>query len=152
MVCFRIPACILHHSLDQRGWKGRVETARNNLAHDGYIESTCCCVQAKFLGMGTKYSFPYYGIYSVICNHVFKALNKFLNKSSNFVRGHLFRHLNCEFLSSPAWSNTQDIKKFQKQTLLQIFFSFDVVWCQKVVNMMFFEDLYFVRFCDEINF
>jgi hypothetical protein len=55
-------------------------------------------------------------------------------------------------LSSPAWFITQDIRKIQKQVLLKIFFSFDVVSCQKVVNMMFFEDLYFVGFCDEINF
>ncbi len=26
------------------------------------------------------------------------------------------------------------------------------MWGQKEVNMVFFEDLYFVRFCDEINF
>jgi hypothetical protein len=57
VVCYRIPACILHHSLDPRGWKGRVETARNNFAHDGYIESTCCCVQARFLGIETKILF-----------------------------------------------------------------------------------------------
>ncbi len=25
----------------------------HNLARDGYIESTCCCVQARFLGMET---------------------------------------------------------------------------------------------------
>jgi hypothetical protein len=33
-----------------------------------------------------------------------------------------------------------------------MFFSFDVVLCQKVVYIKFFEDLYFVRICDEINF
>jgi hypothetical protein len=25
-----------------------------NLAGEGYMESTCCCVQARFLGMETK--------------------------------------------------------------------------------------------------
>jgi hypothetical protein len=55
-------------------------------------------------------------------------------------------------LSSPAGFIAQDIKKFQKQTLLYIFFSFDVVLCQKMVHIKFFEDFYFVRFCDEINF
>ncbi len=35
---------------------------------------------------------------------------------------------------------------------MQIFLSFDVIWGQKEVNMAFFEDLYFVGFCDEINF
>jgi hypothetical protein len=29
----------------------------HNLACDGYIESTCCCVQARFLGMETKILF-----------------------------------------------------------------------------------------------
>ena len=33
-----------------------------------------------------------------------------------------------------------------------MFFSFDVFLAKNVVNIMFFEDLYFVRFCDEINF
>jgi hypothetical protein len=55
-------------------------------------------------------------------------------------------------LTSPAGFIAQDIKKFQKQTLLKIFFSFDVVLCQKVLHIEFFEDLYFVCFCDEINF
>jgi hypothetical protein len=55
-------------------------------------------------------------------------------------------------LNSPAGFIAQDIKKFQKQTVLKIFFSFYVVLCQKVVHMEFFEDLNFVRFCDEINF
>jgi len=44
------------------------------------------------------------------------------------------------------------LKKVQKKILLEIFFSFDLVLCQKVVHIKFFEDLYFVRFCDEINF
>ncbi len=34
----------------------RVETKRKNLARDGYTESTCCCVQAIFLGIQTKIS------------------------------------------------------------------------------------------------
>jgi hypothetical protein len=29
-----------------------------NLVGEGYIESICCCVQARFLGMETKNSFP----------------------------------------------------------------------------------------------
>ena len=44
------------------------------------------------------------------------------------------------------------IKKFQKNTLLEIFFSFDLVFCKKVCYLVFFIDLYFVTFCDEINF
>jgi hypothetical protein len=47
-------------------------------------------------------------------------------------------------LSSSAGFIAQDIKKWQKQTLLKILFSFDVVLCQKVVHIKFFED--------EINF
>jgi hypothetical protein len=30
----------------------------NKLARDGYKESTCCCVQARFLGMETKLLYP----------------------------------------------------------------------------------------------
>jgi hypothetical protein len=30
----------------------------HNLARDGYIGNTCCCVQARFLGMETKIHFP----------------------------------------------------------------------------------------------
>jgi hypothetical protein len=29
---------------------------------EGYIESTCCCVQARFLGMETKNSFLFNGV------------------------------------------------------------------------------------------
>ncbi len=29
----------------------------HNLAHDGYIDFACCCVQAKFLGRETKILF-----------------------------------------------------------------------------------------------
>jgi hypothetical protein len=35
----------------------------HNLALDGYIESTCCSVQARFLGMETKKLFPYLIMY-----------------------------------------------------------------------------------------
>jgi hypothetical protein len=34
--------------------RGKSEVIHNNLACDGYIESTCCFVQAIFLGMETK--------------------------------------------------------------------------------------------------
>jgi hypothetical protein len=53
-------------------------------------------------------------------------------------------------LTSPDGFIAQDIKKYQKQTFLQIFFSFDVVLCQKVVHIKFFEDLYFVRFVTKL--
>jgi hypothetical protein len=47
---------------------------------DGYIESTCCCVQARFLGLEIKIPV----LFSLLCyiQHylVFKALNLFLNK------------------------------------------------------------------------
>jgi hypothetical protein len=45
-------------------------------------------------------------------------------------------------LSSPAGFILLDIKNFLKHTLLKIFFSFDVASYQKVVSIMFFEDLY----------
>jgi hypothetical protein len=45
-----------------------------------------------------------------------------------------------------------DIKKFQKHILLEIFFSFDLALCKKVSYLVFFTDLHFVTFCDEINF
>jgi hypothetical protein len=41
---------------------------------------------------------------------------------------------------------------FQNQTLLEIFFTFDFISGQKEVNMIFFEEFYLVRFCDEIIF
>jgi hypothetical protein len=54
--------------LDHRGDKGRKKQKEftylpshlelhHNLAHVGYTESTCCCVQARFLGMETKILF-----------------------------------------------------------------------------------------------
>jgi hypothetical protein len=43
-------------------------------------------------------------------------------------------------------------KNFPKQTHLKIILSFDVIVGQKEVNMAFFEDLCFVRFCGEIIF
>jgi hypothetical protein len=36
------------------GWN-----VHNNMARDGYIEPTCCCVQARFLGMETKIRFSF---------------------------------------------------------------------------------------------
>jgi hypothetical protein len=45
-----------------------------------------------------------------------------------------------------------DIKKFQKHTLLEIFFSFDLALCKKVSYLVFFTDLHFGTFCDEIYF
>jgi hypothetical protein len=54
------------------------------------------------------------------------------------------------------WSSAMfiliDIKKIQKQTLLKIFFSFDLALCKKVSYLVFSIDLHFVPFCDEINF
>jgi hypothetical protein len=37
-------------------------SVHHNVVHDGYIEFTCCCVQAKFVGMETKilYSLLWY--------------------------------------------------------------------------------------------
>jgi hypothetical protein len=55
-------------------------------------------------------------------------------------------------LSSPAGLILPVIKKFQKHTLLQIFFSFDVALCKKMLSLRLFKDFLFVRFCDEINF
>jgi hypothetical protein len=47
----------------------------------------------------------------------------------------------------------KQISKFFKNILsLKYFFSFKLASCQKVVNKVFFEDLYIVIFCDEINF
>jgi hypothetical protein len=31
-------------------------STHHNLAYDGYIESTCCCVQARFLGIEKLFS------------------------------------------------------------------------------------------------
>ncbi len=45
-----------------------------------------------------------------------------------------------------------EMEKFQKQTIYLIIFSFDVILGKKEINMRLFEDLCFVRFCDEINF
>jgi hypothetical protein len=45
-----------------------------------------------------------------------------------------------------------DIKKIQKHTLLEIFFSFELALCKKVSYLVFFKDLHFGNFCDEINF
>jgi hypothetical protein len=40
-------------------------------------------------------------------------------------------------------------KKFLTNSLLNIF-SFDVILSKEEVNVMFFKDLYFVRFCDKL--
>jgi hypothetical protein len=45
-----------------------------------------------------------------------------------------------------------DIKKFRKHTLLEIFFSFDHALRKKISYLVFFTDLHFGTFCDEINF
>jgi hypothetical protein len=34
-----------------------LQCVHHNLARDGYIEFTCCCVQARFLGKETKILF-----------------------------------------------------------------------------------------------
>jgi hypothetical protein len=46
----------------------------HNMALEGYIESTCCCVQARFLGMETKI------LFLLLLNNVFIALHLILNK------------------------------------------------------------------------
>jgi hypothetical protein len=53
-------------------------SVHHNLAHDGFIEFTCCCVQAKFLGMKTKILFSLYMVHSALFYNLFKALNLFL--------------------------------------------------------------------------
>ncbi len=52
----------------------------HNLACDGYIESTFCCVQARFLGIETKNTLSLGMVYSAPFNNIFKALNLILNK------------------------------------------------------------------------
>jgi hypothetical protein len=52
----------------------------HNLACDGYIESTCFCVQTRFLGMETRNTLSLGMVYSASFNNVLKALNLFLNK------------------------------------------------------------------------
>ncbi len=42
------------HGLGKATEEMREEKKRKNLARDGYTESTCCCVQARFLGKETK--------------------------------------------------------------------------------------------------
>jgi hypothetical protein len=44
---------------------------------EGYIESTCCCVQARFLGMENKKTLFLVKVYSVLFHNVCKALNLF---------------------------------------------------------------------------
>jgi hypothetical protein len=53
----------------------------------------------------------------------------------------------CAHLLGLFYQISKNFKKYS-----QIFFSFDVALCQKVINITFFKDLYFVKFCDEINF
>jgi hypothetical protein len=52
----------------------------HNMALEGYIESTCCCVQARFLGMETKELFFLLRYNSALFNNVFIALHIILNK------------------------------------------------------------------------
>jgi hypothetical protein len=50
-------------------------SVNHNLARDGYIESTCCCVKARVLGMA-KNTLSFVMVwYSALFNNVFKALN-----------------------------------------------------------------------------
>ncbi len=96
-----------------------------------------------------------YTFFNKRCNVLALTRSLVLNrtvKSSNFVRGSNFRHPKSDILEPPARFISQDMKFFQKHTLFEIFFSFDLILCQKGVNMAFFKDLYFVRFCDKINF
>jgi hypothetical protein len=58
------------------GWK-----VHHNMALECYIESTCCCVQARFLGMETKELFFLLRYNSALFNNVFIALHLILNKS-----------------------------------------------------------------------
>jgi hypothetical protein len=44
-----------------------------------------------------------------------------------------------------------DIKKFQKHSLLEILFSFDLTLCKKFSYLVFLTDLHFGTFGDEIN-
>jgi hypothetical protein len=53
-----------------------------NLARDGYIESTCCCVQAKF-----KDTLSRVMLYSALFNNELKALNLLLNKNPSCLHG-----------------------------------------------------------------
>jgi hypothetical protein len=55
-------------------------SVHHNLTRDGYIEFTCCCVQARFLGMETKNTLFLVMLYSTLINNVFKALTLFLYK------------------------------------------------------------------------
>jgi hypothetical protein len=54
-------------------------SVQHNLARDGYIESTSCCVQARFRHWN-KNTFSLVMVYSAQFNNVFKALNLFLYK------------------------------------------------------------------------
>jgi hypothetical protein len=58
-----------------------VHITQYNLACDGYMESTFCCVRARFLGMETKklFSLLWY-IQRYLIMYVFKNLNLLLNK------------------------------------------------------------------------
>ena len=60
-------------------------------------------------------------------------------KSSHFVTGSKFRHPRSEFLGPSAMFVLKDIKNFQKHTLLEIFFSFDLALCKKMNYMVFFK-------------
>ncbi len=51
----------------------------HDLARDGYIESTCCCVQARFRHWNTN-TFSLLIVFSALFIKVFKALNLFLYK------------------------------------------------------------------------
>jgi hypothetical protein len=55
--------------------------AYHNLTRDRYIEYTCCCVQARFLGMETKIPFPlslyikrYFIMYLKILTNLYKYI------------------------------------------------------------------------------
>ncbi len=45
-----------------------------------------------------------------------------------------------------------DIKNFKNKLSFKYFFSFDIALCKKVSCLVISLDLYFVTFCDEINF
>ncbi len=54
-------------------------SVHHNMARDGYIESTCCCVQARFLGL-EKNTLCLVMVYAILFNNVFIAFSSFKNK------------------------------------------------------------------------
>jgi hypothetical protein len=60
-------------------------SVHHNLARDGYIESTCCCVQIRFAKIADSYSLPLL----VICYSLpFVSNDHVLESRSNVVTCH----------------------------------------------------------------